>query len=135
MTVSRPPTTAESTKMTTTSSANASARRPGPLANLKLYLTAFLAGAYLVIWWALGSRLPSSNTAAAPAAAPPAGDAQITGAAVWYLDLPASARPALRLPPGWRIADDSPDSQAADEAPPAPVRAVSERARVRTRSS
>jgi len=121
--------------MTTTSSGNTSVRRPGPLANLKLYLMAFLASAYLVIWWSLGSRLPSSNTEGVPAASPPVGDTHRTGAAVWYSDLPPSVRPRLQLPPQWRIADDSPDSQAADEAAPVPVRTVSERARVRTRSS
>ena len=126
--------------MRTINSGRPCARRASPLASLKLYLTALLAGAYLVIWWALAARLPSSNAALAkaepsPRTEPPIGDTPGAGAAVWYTDLPPSARPALQLPPGWRIASTSPDSPAAVEAPPVPVRAIPERARVRTRSS
>jgi hypothetical protein len=126
--------------MTTTNSGHSCARRPGRLASLKLYLTALLAGAYLVIWSALASRLPESNAEPAdaqpsPTAEPPISDTQGSGTAVWYTDLPPSARPSVQLPPGWRIANNPPDSPAAEDAPPVPVRVVPKRARVRTRSS
>lgn len=126
--------------MTTINSGPACVKRPGPLASIKLYLTALLAGAYLVIWWALASRLPASNAEPAsgepaPRTEPPISETQGAGAAVWYTDLPPSARPSVELPPGWRIANTSPDSPAAEEAPPVPVRVLPERNRVRTRSS
>jgi hypothetical protein len=105
---------------------------PGPLASLKLYLTAFLAGLYLVIWWSLDSRAPSADqTVAAPAATA----TRRSRAAIWYQNLPPSARPVLQLPQGWSVADDTSGPRAVDEAPPVPVRVASQRARTRTRSS
>jgi len=126
--------------MTTINSGRACVRRPARLASIKLYLTALLAGAYLVIWWELASRLPASNAEPAsgdpsPRTEPPISETQGAGATVWYTDLPPSARPSVELPPGWRIANTSPDPPAAEEAPPVPVRVLPERVRVRTRSS
>jgi hypothetical protein len=118
--------------MTTTDSARRPTEPPGLLTSLKLYLTAFLAALYLVIWWSLGSRAPSSDQ---PISAPPPAAPQQSSTAVWYQDLPPRARPVVQLPLGWRVTDDNSSPPAADEAPPLPVRVAPEHARIRTRSS
>ena len=120
-----------STKMTTTDSRRVPTEPPGLLTSLKLYLTAFLAGLYLVIWWSLGSRAPSSDQ---PMPAPPPPVPQQSSTAVWYRDLPPSARPVVQLPQGWRVAEETSSPPAADEAPPLPVRVAPGGARIRTRA-
>jgi hypothetical protein len=96
----------------------------------RLTLTAALATVYLAAWLAFGSILPARVVA-------PAGErrgARVSlapASTVWLDDLPPGQRPAVTLPPGWRLASSG-------DAAPAPrvVRVPAGRApRVRTRSS
>lgn len=114
----------------------------GPL-ELRLYATAALAIVYLFAWRAITGRAPVGPAADRPAgtaasdrvaAGAPAALGAPRAAAVWLDDLPAWARPAVVIPPGWRLAARGEAIVAA----PAPrvVRAPAGRPlRVRTRSS
>jgi len=109
----------------------AAPRLPASPLELRLYAVAVLAVVYLVAWRAIaggGSSNPITPTAAAARAAP---DAATT---VWLDDLPPARRPALALPPGWRLA--SRGEPAVATTTPRVVRVPIPRAlRVRTRSS
>jgi hypothetical protein len=121
--------------MTTTDARRAPAEPRRALSTLKLYLTALLASVYLVIWWSLASRIPSSDPPTPPAPPTSSLSSRRSTTGVWYGDLPPSARPVVDAPAGWRVADGTSEAALQDEAPPAPVRVAPERARVRTRSS
>lgn len=104
---------------------------------LRLYLTALLALAYLIAWWAFGLRAPhpAASTALAPAMVP--ARPEEVRSAIWYGDLPPTRRPPIRLPSGWYLAPPAGTSvQAEDEIPLVPTRVAPARpGRVRTRSS
>ncbi len=100
----------------------------------RLWLTAALAGGYVLAWLALspGSAPPSGSTTPEPSVgAPPP---QV----VWLTELPPAERPVVVLPAGWTL--DTGRLPAASTAFAAQgLRAVpvpsQHRARVRTRSS
>lgn len=111
-------------------------RRPGPPVvtlspgEWRLVLTTALATTYLAAWFAFGSTLPARVP---PKTAEPrgAGAALDPASTVWLEELPQGQRPAVALPPGWRVA-----SRDESAAAPRVARVAAGRApRVRTRSS
>ncbi len=117
--------------------------RPGPslsrhatgVSNLKLYLIALLATAYVLAWWLFGARAADSS-AAAPAieaSSEPSGQPR----SAWFHDLPTAERPVVEVPAGWHIADrTAPSPGVIRSGVPVPVRVSPARAgRIRTRSS
>ncbi len=123
---------------------------------VKLAIVAVLAGVYLALWPQLtrpveppAAGLP--EPVASPVVAPTPLSAAVVPAAVWLDTLPASERPPLVLPDGWRLAaanggstfdagqlDTTTVSAVAPRSHSlrAPVRvAATRRDRVRTRSS
>lgn len=103
---------------------------------LRLYLIALLAAAYVTAWWHLGLRAPTKPTDAGAIELPPAASAA-HGIATWFYDLPAAERPVVNLPAGWHIAGPPASSPAVTtRAVPVPARVSLTRAkRIRTRSS
>lgn len=104
--------------------------------NMRHYLIALLAAAYVVAWWLLGIR--ASATPDEALAIEPTPEASAEPAIVtWFHDLPPANRPVVNLPAGWRIADRTTSSPAVTaRAVPVPVRVSPARAgRIRTRSS
>lgn len=111
----------------------AHAARPS---SLRLYLTAFLATAYVMAWWLLGVR--SRATSAEPHVTEPAHDASVRPRVVaWFDDLPLAQRPPVALPPGWHVIErTAASSSLTSREIPVPVRASPARpGRIRTRSS
>ena len=101
--------------------------RPGK--HLRIHLVTVLAAAYVVAWYALGSRSPRATPSAAPAPVAPA------PATVWYGDLAPAERPRVALPPGWSIASATPATTAATLTRTPQRVAPSRTRRIRTRSS
>lgn len=95
---------------------------------LRLYVAAVLAIAYVVSWRVIGG-VGAPNEAPIPAP-PVAGPPRY----VWLEHLPVAARPVIQIPTGWRLASDAP---AAETAAPAKIlrTPARPRVRVRTRSS
>lgn len=95
---------------------------PRPLASAdgKLYAVAVIAVVYLIAWYEVSTTPP-----------PAAVSVPSTPQAVWIDQLPATERPMVVPPAGWRVA--SRDEQAA--APPLVRAPASRPIRVRTRSS
>lgn len=121
---------------TTTTEPPRPPEKPTEATNLRLYLVAFLASAYVAAWWLFGARAP-----AAPTPEPPVARAQqIEGQprhATWFADLPPTQRPQVDVPAGWHIAHQptAPPRVTRRDAP-VPVRVAPTRAgRIRTRSS
>jgi len=120
--------------------------RPSAMRDLRGYLIAVLAMAYLIAWWAFGTGAPRSAT---PIGVPPepgpgtvpelasgTAAAHSPTVATWYSDLPASRRPAIHLPLGWHMAAATAPGEATRLSTPVPVRvAPARRGRIRTRSS
>ena len=119
--------------------------RPAPsrttdATNLRLYLVASLATAYVMAWWVFGGRPPTSSVGALvtevvePA---PAATSRQPARAAWIDDLPPTNRPVVEVPAGWHIADrTAPSPSVTRRAVPRPVRASPSRpGRIRTRSS
>lgn len=124
-------TTSENTSMTTMTERSPPKARPGAMAPLRLYLIALLAFAYLVAWWAFGMRPRPSATA--PEGSPPGSRPRL---ATWYEELPASEKPPITLPAGWRLAARPAEGPAVHPTGPVPVRVAPARpGRIRTRSS
>lgn len=96
----------------------------------RLYIASALAGVQLLAWWAVTGTSSGSRTEEPTAPTPRAERV----APVWIGDLPAGQRPAVAIPPGWRIATD-PEPVAAVRPSPPRVRKAPARRRVRTRSS
>ncbi len=89
--------------------------------DLRPYVLAALATVYAAVFWVLQGRAPRDSAA---------NDStnRESPRPIWYDELPAGARPEVRLPPGWVIA------RAGD--PPPRTRVAPARApRIRTRSS
>lgn len=116
--------------MTTTE--RAPAARPITASQLRSYLVALLAGAYLLAWWRLGAPAflvsePLPTTSPVTELAPPR-------STVWLTDLPPSSRPPVSVPAGWHVVDRA--EPASVRSAPAPIRvSAARRGRVRTRSS
>ena len=115
--------------------------RPSPAhaargSNLRLYLIAFLATAYVMAWWLFGARAPA--TSAQLPVTEPVRDASLQPRVVaWFDDLPPAQRPAVVLPPGWHVAErTAPSSSLTRREVPVPLRISPARpGRIRTRSS
>jgi hypothetical protein len=122
---------------TTTERQRRSSKGAVAASSLRLYLGALLAAAYVGAFGLFGLRPPARSDQetraleAAPQTSP--GQAMI----VWFHDLPATQRPAVKLPAGWHIADRTPSSPGVTgRRVPVPVRASPARTgRLRTRSS
>lgn len=115
-----------------TKNARSARRRPADPGDLRLYIAAILALAYLIAWWAFAPR--GSNAKPDASAPPPATRPVMTPPSVqWYGQLAPSQRPALSLPPGWQIVTTTPPAAVV----PAPRMRVlpAPPPRIRTRSS
>ena len=88
--------------MMTTTTERTSATHPPAASNLRLYLIAFLATAYLLAWWLFGGRTPASHSDLVPSEPAPE-TSRGPRVAAWYHDIPPSQRPAVDLPAGWHI--------------------------------
>jgi hypothetical protein len=113
--------------MTTTEAPRPGRPRTSGMHDLRLYLLALLALAYLVAWGAFGTRPGRAALETSPQ----------PRQAIWYEDLPPAERPTIQLPRGWRLAARSAASgPVVREAGPVPVRVAPGRpGRIRTRSS
>ncbi|MEZ4364081.1 MAG: hypothetical protein R3B48_28165 [Kofleriaceae bacterium] len=120
----------------TTEPARPPARRTGAT-NLRPYLVAVLASAYVIAWWRFAARASTSAAAEPPTSLGPAGNEGPPPLVAWFHDLPAELRPTVDLPAGWHIADPATArTRVTRRVAPVPVRVPSTRAgRVRTRSS
>lgn len=92
----------------------------------RLYIVALLAAGYLVTWRVI---TPSTSVTA-----PIVDAARLQPPVVWLDDIPSSQRPALTLPPSWRLVSRGEPTTTAPS--PRVTRAPASRPlRVRTRSS
>jgi hypothetical protein len=91
----------------------------------KLVLTTIVSAAYTAAWVAFAAGTPGAadRTPVTPPSAAP------RGPSVWLHDIPASKRPRVFLPSGWRVAER------ATEPRPVLVRRPAADVRIRTRSS
>lgn len=96
----------------------------------RLVLTTALATTYLAAWFAFGNTLPA-RAPSAPAERRGSAASLVAPSTVWLDELPQGQRPAVALPPGWRIASSAESAAAPRVTPAAAGRAT----RVRTRSS
>lgn len=122
---------------TTTERRRPSSKGAMDASNLRLYLIALLAAAYVGAWCLLGLGPPAKSEEEARALETVPQTSREHGMAIWFHDLPAAERPVVNLPAGWHIADRtlSPRGATARRVP-VPVRASPARTgRIRTRSS
>ncbi|MFO0614263.1 MAG: hypothetical protein U0414_16870 [Polyangiaceae bacterium] len=115
--------------MTTTERNTPSDGRDARGVDLRPYLVALLATGYVLTWLVLDVPVdaPSAPAARAPIAVGPS--------TAWIDELPATARPAVSLPAGWRLAERG-RRDAPVAARSTPVRVPTARPdRIRTRSS
>jgi hypothetical protein len=121
--------------MTTTERPRAPSSSATNASPLRLYLVAFLATAYVVVWWWLGARAPSES--AELGVLEPAPEASARPATAWLDELSPAERAAVQPPPGWHIVDrTAPAASVSRRAAPVPVRvSPARRGRIRTRSS
>jgi hypothetical protein len=123
--------------MTTTTDPPRPPARPAGATNLRLYLVAFLASAYVLAWWLFGARAAAGSTPEPPVTRSLETDEQ-PRLATWFDDLPRDRRPRVDVPAGWHIADRPTAGRGTRRDVPVPVRVPSTRAgrsRIRTRSS
>lgn len=123
------------TTTTTERPRSAPARATG--SNLRLYLTTFLATAYVITWWLFGARAPTGS-AELPLIERVSEASGQPRMATWFDDLPPAARPVVEVPEGWHIADRTAGAATSvtRRTVPVPARASPTRAgRIRTRSS
>lgn len=123
----------------TTERKAAGGRRPAPVfglspLELRLWLTAGLAGGYALVWLALS---PSTSPVAVSASLEPVPSVPAPRVA-WIAELPPEQRPVVVLPSGWTLDTEQPRATAAAVGRQAPRVVRVSRARtnsVRTRSS
>lgn len=101
--------------------------------NLRLYLLAFLAGAYVLAWAFFSARGPAH----APSVGHDLDFDEPPRAATWLSDLPPALRPTVQVPPGWHLVEVAAASRSgASQDAPVPQRVRGTRkGRIRTRSS
>jgi hypothetical protein len=105
--------------------------------NLKLYLIALLAAAYVGAWYLLGLPPPAKSEEEAQPLKTALQTSPEHGMAIWFHDLPAADRPVVHLPAGWHVADRTLSRTSATAGRvPVPERVSPARTRrIRTRSS